>query len=684
MKRFFVVSAVMLLFCVTSALAQTGDTVPWTIAKTYKHSTSDGGEVAIADGVPQKYLSVNVNFASKKDALTGSSRFRVVDARGAIVGKPTSWNVREGRITFEGNWASLEGLYLDGLHWREPLFQMQVAQPVRPQVTTTVPQVATTVPNVTTTVVDRPGVYVPPRVIDRGVTHVRNRDDVIVDHGVTRVYDDRDRVIVHDGHDDVRVVHDDVHVVHDGHDRVIHDDHDTVVHVHDDGHSHGDTIIHEGGHSHDDGGDVHIHNHYGDEVVGDGPACAPGTGEGPGCAPGEGPGPGCAPGEGCACCGAACKCSDSCVCKGGSEGPCPCQAACAPGEAPGPGPGPGPGMGPGPGGPGPGPGGPGGPGEACDCEPGQMGQYGMNGQNGNGQFGQGGGIQGLSSKNNMEPAFVLYVATGEEGGPGKVYQVNEHGRILGWVNLPHTPSSIALHRENGLVVSLPRDGGKIVKIDDTGKAETILEKDKNLVHPVDVAIGGDTDVVVIADNLSDVISATSYGGQTPKEYRRFEDQQWTAQTMSVAVTKDGHVIYGTDGGKGIYRFSGNDPDTVEPILPEAGGVAADPKTLRWAATQSPNQVYVFEGEEHQQTLRLPPGKSLYKQGLLSFGPEETVVVAGRDSDSLDNEPWLFMIDPECGETRSLFPWTKEKMTDFVVGPRMFWERNSPNTYRSTY
>lgn len=154
--------------------------------------------------------------------------------------------------------------------------------------------------------------------------------------------------------------------------------------------------------------------------------------------------------------------------------------------------------------------------------------------------------------------------------------------------------------------------------------------------------------------------------------------------MSVAVTKDGHVIYGTDGGKGIYRYSGNDPDTVEPILPEAGGVAADPKTLRWAATQSPNQIYVFEGEEHQQTLRLPPGKSMYKHGLLSFGPAETVVVAGRDSDDLDNEPWLFMIDPECGETRSLFPWTKEKMTDFVVGPRMFWERNSPSTYRSTY
>jgi len=43
-----------------------------------------------------------------------------------------------------------------------------------------------------------------------------------------------------------------------------------------------------------------------------------------------------------------------------------------------------------------------------------------------------------------------------------------------------------------------------------------------------------------------------------------------------------------------------------------------------------------------------------------------------------------MYDIEKEETRSLFPWNGEKMTDFVVGPRMFWDRKSPNTYKSTY
>jgi hypothetical protein len=43
-----------------------------------------------------------------------------------------------------------------------------------------------------------------------------------------------------------------------------------------------------------------------------------------------------------------------------------------------------------------------------------------------------------------------------------------------------------------------------------------------------------------------------------------------------------------------------------------------------------------------------------------------------------------MYDIEKEDTRSLFPWTKETMTDFVVGPRMLWERHSPDTFQSIY
>ena len=285
----------------------------------------------------------------------------------------------------------------------------------------------------------------------------------------------------------------------------------------------------------------------------------------------------------------------------------------------------------------------------------------------------------------LPPAFVLYVSTGEESGPGKVYQVDENGRVLGIVNLPYTATGMALHREHGLVLSLPRDGGKIMKIDDTGKLSMLWEKDETLVHPIDVGIAGESDTVVVADNIADVMAATTTGGTKPKVYRRFEGQKWAAQKMSVAVTRDKHVILGTDGDKGIYRFSaGNHAGSSEPLLPEPGGVAADTKSLRWAATQSPNLVYVFEGPELEKKLRLPPNKSIYRQGLLSFSPAGSLCVVGRDSDKAVGEPWFFMYDIEKDQVRSLFPWKRELMTDFVVGPRMLWDRKSPTGFDSIY
>jgi hypothetical protein len=327
-----------------------------------------------------------------------------------------------------------------------------------------------------------------------------------------------------------------------------------------------------------------------------------------------------------------------------------------------------------------------------EYRPGEPG-YGHGGGGGGGYGGGGGrydelaraGLKPELPKPEMAPAFVLYVAAGEENEAGKVYQVDENGRILGWVNLPFAPSGLALHREKGLVVSLPRDGGRVMYIDDTGKVSTLLEKDKKVVHPVDVAVGGESDSIVVADNIADALMATSIGGITPKEYRRFDGQKWHAQDMSVAVTRDGHVIFGTDGDKGIYRFSGDDSASeAKPLLPEPGGVAADPKTLQWAATQGRNEVHVFEGEELMKSLRLPAGKSHYRNGLLSFSPAGSVCVVARDSQETVGEPWFLMYNIEEDKIRSLFPWQKETMTDFVVGPRMLWERNSPNTSKSQF
>jgi len=292
-------------------------------------------------------------------------------------------------------------------------------------------------------------------------------------------------------------------------------------------------------------------------------------------------------------------------------------------------------------------------------------------------------MKALPAKPLQAPTWVLYVSTGDKTGPGKVYQVNEHGRVLGIVKTPFTPTGMALHRDNGLVLALPRDGGRIMRIDDTGKLATLMEKDKTLVHPVDVAVGGDSDTVLVADNIADVLAATSTGGLKPNIYRRFEGQKWSAQEMSIAVTKDKHVVFGTDGDGGIYRMSG-DSQSPESLLPSPGGVAADGASLKWAATQDPDQIYVFEGQELMKKLRLPPKKSMYRNGLLSFSLVGDLCVAVRDSDLSNEEPRLLMYDIDEDEIRDLFHWPYETMTDFVVGPRMYWDRHSPSTYKSVY
>ena len=156
------------------------------------------------------------------------------------------------------------------------------------------------------------------------------------------------------------------------------------------------------------------------------------------------------------------------------------------------------------------------------------------------------------------PAFVLYISCGNDASEGIVYQTDEHGRILGKVKLPYTATGIALHREHGLVLAIPRDGGKIMEIDDTGKLSTILEKDPALVHPVDVGIPANSDTVVVADNIANVLAFTNTAGVKPKIYRRLSGEKWAAQKMSVAVASDKSVIYGFEGRAGVFRCSGDD------------------------------------------------------------------------------------------------------------------------------
>jgi hypothetical protein len=254
------------------------------------------------------------------------------------------------------------------------------------------------------------------------------------------------------------------------------------------------------------------------------------------------------------------------------------------------------------------------------------------------------------------------------------------------VNLPNTATGLALHRNQGLIAASPRDG-KVLRIDNAGKVSTILERSEDLPHPVDVGVGADSDTVLVADNVADVLMATSTTGGAPLEYRRFPGNESDRQDMSIGATRDGYVILGTNGDEGVFRFSGVDSlSAKEPILPGAGGVAADHATSMWAATQKRNEIYVFEGEEPSHKFVLPEGKQFYRQGLMSFSGPGTLVVAVQDADTETDNAWLMQLQAEADQDRitNLFKWNRERMVDFVAGPRMFWERHEPNEYQSLY
>jgi len=598
------------------------DSAPWHLMKVAKVDNARGSSQMVAPGDGSaKYLHVELHFNIPPDAKK-LHKFRVTNRRGEEVGELWGWNDSRSSVVFEGKWTSLTGLYLDGLGHREPLFP--VALPPRAWAAGAPAEPAS--PEVP----QRPAAADEKQLPRSG--SASKTDEVVddrTDRGVipgeaSRVIvgdGDRERTVIREGTSNRVIVHEEAP------DRVILRDGGRTIHVDRDGAT---TRVRTG----DD-----------TAVAGGGPASA------------RAPGAGSAAGTG------AGKARSRTVGAGAKSGS-------------GDGAGSGTGSGSGTGGPGAAGSGPGGPG---------IGSGGLGGVGGSYGPLAGGTVQAVVPPPQVPASFALYISTGEETGPGKVYQVDDTGRVLGVVHLPSTATGIALHRADGLILALPRDGGRIMRADDTGQVTALLAKDKTLPHPLDVAVGGDFDTVLVADNIADVLATTTSGGGKPSIYRRFEGQQWVAQEMSIAVTRDKHVIFGTDGDKGIYRYLSDEYSAAsKPVLPAPGGVAADPKSLRWAATQEPNRIYVFDGEELVKTLRLPPNKSIYRQGLLSFAPAGCLCVAARNSDEPAGEPCLFLYNIEKDEIRSLFPWTREKMVDFVVGPRMPWNRKSPNQYKSMY
>jgi hypothetical protein len=193
---------------------------------------------------------------------------------------------------------------------------------------------------------------------------------------------------------------------------------------------------------------------------------------------------------------------------------------------------------------------------------------------------------------------------------------------------------------------------------------------------------GNSDTMVVADDMADQLVMSTIAGTKTKVYQKFSPR-YSDKAMSVAVTNDKGVVFSSDAEPGVHKYLGDQSAKGDkPVLPVSGGVAADHSSLRWAAAQAPNAIKVYEGQQYLKSLRLPPSMSFYKGGLMSFGPDGSLCVAVRDTDK--DEIWILCYNVDKEKITNSFKWTHEEIQDFAVGNRMLWNRNSASSYKSTF
>ncbi len=178
----------------------------------------------------------------------------------------------------------------------------------------------------------------------------------------------------------------------------------------------------------------------------------------------------------------------------------------------------------------------------------------------------------------------------------------------------YTAVGMAYHPKRGIVLAVPREGGKILRIDPDGKLATLLEKDPGMAHPVGVAAVGESDTLLVADNIADMLFAATIGGAKARVYHRFDGQKYTSQGMSVAVTKDKRVIFSSTGVPGVFRYGGGQSLSGDkPALPVSGSVAAGSQVVPLGRHPGPQPDICLRRRANVQEAPPPAGQSLLPQ-----------------------------------------------------------------------
>lgn len=266
--------------------------------------------------------------------------------------------------------------------------------------------------------------------------------------------------------------------------------------------------------------------------------------------------------------------------------------------------------------------------------------------------------------------LAIYMGCGEVAGPGTVVQLDGTGKVLGTVHLPDTPYGLAVLKD-GLVAALPGvRSGRVVKIDNAGKVETLLHDPQIISNPIAIAADPNSGDILVADNHGDVLLLLPSGqvrsARKIVQIKGYEDE---LQGMSVAFTRDNHFLFGGTGPYGIYRFGREtNAGMGQPVLPDFGTVAADPFSKRWVAASS-NELRIFEDTRELLRIPYPPGTSRWHH-TVAFGPDGTLVIALHLGEAGYD---IALADQRTKTFDSLFSWNQSRIVSLVVGQKGSWK-----------
>jgi hypothetical protein len=268
------------------------------------------------------------------------------------------------------------------------------------------------------------------------------------------------------------------------------------------------------------------------------------------------------------------------------------------------------------------------------------------------------------------PDPAIYLGCGGVGGPGSIVQLDFRGKVLGKIELAETPYGLAADRA-GLVAALPGANiGRVVRIDRTGKVETLLKDPSGLPAPIAVAADPRSGDLLVADNVADVILLLPAGkASEARQLVAIKGHEGHCQDMSVSFAADGHLLFGGTGPVGVYRFKGSATvDLGHPIVAEPGAVAAEVGSDRWASALE-SELRMFEGSREVAAIPYPSGRRRW-HGALSYGPGGSPVVALHLG---GNQYEVVQVDLEKKGFRTLFTWDSDRLVCLTIGPKLPWK-----------